>query len=369
MPSPDPHQIRRSPEEVAEILDRLDATRQQRDPRGDRRLEPRYDFRASEVRVEIAPEQELPSLFQVASRNVSRDGLSILISRFIHPQTHCSLLIPRDAELPIEHRGRIVRCRYVVGSGLIYEAGVQFTTPLDLRTINCRSAPVRLLLIDSEGTLGSRVRRLTQSLNVELEYVGTSDEALEAILRHRPEAILAADQLANQPIEFVIRRLRRVQCRKPIIVCVEEADGHRRAALHEAGANLILPTPLSTEVLNDTLTMSTALRQISPLARDADLRAIFQRFSDELPQRMAELERFASSADRLELHRSVSLLRQQAETYGFSMLAAAAAHLEQRVIDPEAIGDLRNELDRLARWCTTTQLDDPSDPPREREFF
>jgi hypothetical protein len=71
---------------------------------------------------------------EAAGRNLSREGLGVLASRFVYPRTPCRVtLLDRQAQ-PQTVSGEVVRCRYVVGSGSLYDVGISLHRSLDVAT-------------------------------------------------------------------------------------------------------------------------------------------------------------------------------------------------------------------------------------------
>jgi len=100
-------------------------------------------------------------------------------------------------------------------------------------------------------------------------------------------------------------------------------------------------------------------------AFDALLRAARAEFSQGLPAKRAELEELLAQGAWAEVRRAAHKLRGSAGVYGFDALAAAAARLEDRLLEaspPPADGvhsaiegAARDLVDELARACLEAQ--------------
>lgn len=123
--------LRADPAAIQSWLDRLD--HDARPPRGlDVRLSPRVAFRAVDLVLELLPGGTGSSRHAAAGRNLSREGIGLLVSRFAYPGTRCRVLLGEPSEAGPRLSGQVRHCRYVVGSGSLYEMGVEFDRPIDV---------------------------------------------------------------------------------------------------------------------------------------------------------------------------------------------------------------------------------------------
>jgi hypothetical protein len=123
--------LRLAPEVLQTWLDRLD--RDAGPPRGlDVRLSPRFAYRSLGLTLEISETGAPATRHEAAGRNLSREGLGVLASRFVYPRTLCRITL-RDAQARSRTvSGQVVRCRYVVGSGSLYDLGIALDRPIEV---------------------------------------------------------------------------------------------------------------------------------------------------------------------------------------------------------------------------------------------
>lgn len=89
----------------------------------------------------------------------------------------------------------------------------------------------------------------------------------------------------------------------------------------------------------------------STLAADRALADLVELFVDELPDRVARLQRLYDADDRRELERAAHQLKGAAGSYGFDPLTPAAARLEHAVSEDRACEELAAALDELISLC------------------
>jgi hypothetical protein len=96
----------------------------------DRRLLPRLECRQLMLVLEPMDSDNAGARYQVAGRNLSREGLGLLAGRFFFPQTPCRLMLTDSLGRRGTLGGRVTRCRYLTGSATLYEVGVKFDQPI-----------------------------------------------------------------------------------------------------------------------------------------------------------------------------------------------------------------------------------------------
>lgn len=108
------------------LLDMLDAA----EGGSHRRRHTRWAFRHKSVELRLVQSGGATSI-KVAARNLSREGVSLLHSCFMHTGTPCKVMLPHPKQGPVAVGGKIVRC--VHRAGVIHELGIKFTEAIDAR--------------------------------------------------------------------------------------------------------------------------------------------------------------------------------------------------------------------------------------------
>lgn len=113
-------------------LDHLHATLDAFDAkieRDDARAYARVPVRAGAIGVCLEHPGGTRVELQMAGRNLSRGGISLLHSGFVHAGTKCVVRLPLVASRVGTFRGEVVRCTH--RGGLLHEIGIRFVRPLD----------------------------------------------------------------------------------------------------------------------------------------------------------------------------------------------------------------------------------------------
>ena len=114
--------------DLANLLDEFDIA----DPIGNSQRDfVRWPFRYASLTVKLIHPGGNATSIRVACRNLSRGGMSLLHSAYLHPGTRCTVFLPHPAlgEVPID--GWVVRCTH--RSGMVHELGIAFSKHLDVR--------------------------------------------------------------------------------------------------------------------------------------------------------------------------------------------------------------------------------------------
>jgi CheY-like chemotaxis protein len=91
----------------------------------------RWPFRKETIELRFKHPGGTFAAIRVACRNLSRGGLSVLHSAFVHPGTECTAMVPHPALGVAPVDGRVVRCEH--RSGVIHEIGMEFDEEIDVR--------------------------------------------------------------------------------------------------------------------------------------------------------------------------------------------------------------------------------------------
>lgn len=126
--------LRSSVRELSSLLDRLDATCQTTDGPGhpDREFV-RWRFRDPVVEVQVDHPGGNRQTLHLASRNLSRQGISLLHSSFVYPGTPCRVMLKESGTVRRAIRGVIKRCEH--RGGRVHELGIRFDEEISTKEI------------------------------------------------------------------------------------------------------------------------------------------------------------------------------------------------------------------------------------------
>lgn len=131
----------------------------------------------------------------------------------------------------------------------------------------------RLLIVDDEAdvrkTLTDILRAMRYRDALEIEAVGDGRQGLEAMVRQRPDMILLDLQMPRMDGLALLKRIREVDSRLPVIVISATQDNKMSSEALRNGAVAYLPKPFDprhVEMLVTTFLDSTKPRPPKPAA-------------------------------------------------------------------------------------------------------
>ena len=123
--------LRLSPKELHKLLEEFD--KKQDGYQSPDREYVRSSFRVSSVELTITHSTGGKVTLPVATRNISKGGISILHSAFIHTGSRCSVSLKFPNGNPQVIDGKIVRCAHLTGR--VHEIGISFDTQISTRDL------------------------------------------------------------------------------------------------------------------------------------------------------------------------------------------------------------------------------------------
>jgi len=348
--------IRRSDDEVRQVLDDLD---QQATPgcTGKGRESDRFSYRAANIAVEFMHAGQRSESVQVISRNISRLGVGFLMGKYVHPGTPCRVHLAtlhcHNRVHPID--GTVARCRYLPGSGSLYEVGVRLAAPLDVSVFHRGATRMPVLVADASPTLHTLVTRLLTALNAELTSAYSGNQALEAALTKQFAFLLINRDLPELDGLGVVRKLREQGYLGNIVGTADmppeasQADVER--ACLEAGCDAFVRKPFPPDWLAQHAAGLVDEPLVSTLAgRPGDAAAVDQ-FVATLSGHITSIESAFAKNDRAQLTVTARTLYGEAEGFGFARIGEAALAVVNAVQSNADTQAMRKTLQALVRHC------------------
>jgi CheY-like chemotaxis protein len=252
----------------AEVLRRLDpggSAGRARDH--ERRREPRWIFRRSDVVVELEQPGGSLSRFLVLARNLSANGLAFIHGGFVYSGTRGQVLLPR-VEGPSQLVGiAVVGCRHV--DGPLHEVRVQFAEAIQPREflhfdqlmdgLPADAASVgelhgKALLVAGEATTIKMLRHALTPTRISLALAEHLGEARQLIERGQRFDLLLLDLPADRDAALrSVDELRRMDLDPPLTVLASDRGGSTHTTLMWEGADHVLRKPVRAEALYEVL--------------------------------------------------------------------------------------------------------------------
>jgi response regulator RpfG family c-di-GMP phosphodiesterase len=207
---------------------------------------------------------------------------------------------------------------------------------------------VRLLLVDDDAAFRELLRTTFEIVDVEVEEAGTAEDALAAVERQRPDAIVLDFRLPGMSGAELCRRVKANEATVDIAIVILSGSADETAVVHDSGADAFLRKPFSPlELLDVVERLTGGLDAVPPPAR-----------GEGRPDEEQLLLYARDLRHLLELERGQRLLLQNAYK---ETVAALASALESKDTGTRAHSQrVQRYALELSRSVSPELVDDPS---------
>lgn len=350
--------LRRTDEQISALLDALDS-RERPPVRRESRACPRISYRVRGMVVAFPQASRDELRLSVPSRNVCRDGVAFLNGSFVYPGTRCRVSLVTVHNHIENVEGVVVRCRYLEGSGSIYEVGVRFDQPIDVALFDRSAAFVRVLVADESTMLGNLARQTLGHYEAELICVENARELVERAIAAPFDLILVdLDSPAVDGLNTV-KTLRERGYVRPIVAVARLNEQGDRAALG-AGFDQILAKPVRRNELFGLVATLVSEPLISEHSDDPEMMQSVDAFVASIPTHLRKLQSALADRDLARTQSIVQRLKSDAQDCGFLIIAAAADRL-CTAAEAKAAQAIQLSASDLIRLCLSAR---PATPAR-----
>ena len=359
MPEPETTQaavrtIRLGDEQIAHLLERLDAEGKQPSTDGEKR---EYKYRRKGLIVDmLQPGAVTPTRYVVQPRQISNAEMWFLHGSFLHTGTQCTVQLVSLHGTWTSAVAAVALCVYVEEN--IHDVCVRFAHPIDPALYCPEAGRTRVLFVESDATLARLAIFHLSQLNADVDHIEDSSQAVEHTAKNRYDLIIIGVE-AQSGVGFeVVEALRSKGYSRTIVAFTALTEDDDRNRCLEAGCDHVLAKPFTREDMNSLL---QSLRQeplFSTFYDDPSMAQLINTFVEELPDKVLAIEQAVLAEDQKALQGFVRSLRAQGTSYGFEVLTEAAEKVEEKMTGGASVPDLRYEVDCLVRLCMQARCAD-----------
>lgn len=355
-----------STRDLSSLLDALDATSARKTDR-DREFS-RWPFRGTGVTLELIHPGGTISTLRVISRNISRGGVSLLHTAFVHPGSSCKVTLPKATGVTATLPGVIRRCEH--RGGKLHELGIRFNDPIDLRQfiplrreqtllsfekVDPAKLTGRILLVEDSALDVKILQHFLRETQLRIQVVNSIATAFEA-LKEPFHLILCDWQLGEERGTRLIAQARDQGIDTPAIMIAADPAGLIEDGLWDLSNTWYLAKPIQQDQLLRAIGEWLIVdRPKEPAAfgrcSEGESEALSQQFAEELKVCMGKL-RAAMQANKPGDARQVCWqIKGAAPTFGMHDLAQIAGDVATKLTTSpndatQAIGVLIAACDR-----------------------
>ena len=219
----------------------------------------RWAFRVGAVELTVQHTTGSKVTLPVATRNISRGGISILHAAFIHVDTPCQIALKVPGGKTQRIQGKIVRCAHI--EGRVHEVGIAFDEQIstkDLLGLDPLNEAYSLERVEPDHLHGSVLVVTPTDLDRDLILMfleetqlalSTADNIENALARAEKgcELIIADYHLGEETGVQLISALREAGSDMPVIIMTSDKSESALDAIREAKASGILSKPVTKD--------------------------------------------------------------------------------------------------------------------------
>lgn len=328
----------------------------------------RWDFRIVRVNLMIEHATGSKVILPVATRNLSRGGISILHSAYVYPESRCHVAAEVEDGRSLDISGVISRCTHI--GGKIHEIAIKFDEEIStkellgldpmheaysLESIDPNDLHGTVLILTVAELDQQLLMKLLEDTSLSISVADTTESALKRAQKGC-ELILADYSVGNTPASEILGELRANGIDAPFLIMTSDASGEIRDEMRMAGASGMITKPYSSDRLlqalaefllgdGDTGPLFSTLEPQDPAYE------ILPKFLSNLPRMILTLESALRDSDAdacLEVCRS---LANSATALGFSSIGQAAVEAERALSKSHTVRESAAGIRKLIISC------------------
>ena len=269
----------------------------------------RWPFRHDFVEVRVFHPGASEVALRTACRNLSRGGISVLHSAYVHVGTVCEVGLPHRAAGATRVRGRVARCEH--RGGIVHEVGIAFDHEVDVRAFirhdpfgDCfaleRVDPSRLegrLIVVAESEPDrAAVREALRGSHLRISEAASAAEGL-AFARAGCNLVLCDLHLSDATGLELVQAMRDEGITAPGILMVPALGLMLRRAVGDLAVDAVLAKPASPSLIRRAVAEFLIVRPGSCLPAPRTDPATLESCAGALAAHAHELENAARAGD------------------------------------------------------------------------
>ncbi len=359
-----------SAEQLSVIMDQLDEAGE---GGRTRRTHARVSFRLQAVEVEIFQPSGGSVQFCVACRNLSRGGLSLVHSSYMHVGTKCRVRLEHHSDGPMWINATVVQCRHVTGR--IHDVGLRFEKEIDvndfvrldplgdnfsLETVEASKLEGRVLLVTANDIDRKLVEAYLSDTSIRMIHVQGYDEVIGALAEPVDAILCDFDKDVAAACEAV-RGIRSAGYAVPVIAVAGDLSEPSKETIRGSRVSAMVRKPITKAALLRALAEFILLGRGAgddlPAAStqqetDPSLKALADLFAQDLAKFADEIATACKSGDEKNLRYICARIRGTGPLLGHASVADAAGRV-LTMLDAEggSIESAQEAINTLTSMC------------------
>ena len=358
-----------SSDQLSVLMDELDRMSQGGTAR---RSHARLEYRRHAIDVEVYQPSGGSVGFCVACRNISRGGISVLHSSYMHVGTKCRVKLRHKDKGDQWLVAKVVQCRHVTGR--VHDVGLRFSEEVDvndyvrldplseaysLEHVDPSELSGRILLVTASGIEKKLVEVYLSETALRMVHIERYDQMAEQ-LSDPFDVVLCDFDMDSSAAQSTILGLRTAGHAMPVIAISGDTSVNARDAIREARASAYLPKPIERDallralaeyILLDRKCTDTEHAKESNQETDPSLQALAELFAQDLQKFAEEIATAMEQEDEKSLRYICARIRGTGPLLGHASIANSAGRVITALDEKGSLDSAREAINTLIGMC------------------
>jgi len=328
----------------------------------------RWNFRI--VRADLTVEHSTGSkvVLPVATRNISRGGISVLHSSFVYPDSRCHVTAQLEDGRKLDMDGVVKRCNHI--GGKVHELGIKFDKEIstkELLGLDTMQEAYSLECIEPKGLHGTVLvvtaaeldqQLLTKLLEETSLCIAVADSSEAALKRAQNgcEIVLTDYSVGEESAADILLALREQGIDAPVLVMSSDTSERFCNEMRMAGASGLISKPFTRDKLLQALAEfilgdGDGGPLYSTLTPAEPAYEILPKFLKEITRMILTLEKSLRESDYESCIAICQSLSNSAAPLGFEAVGQTAAEATRALSKGSSVRDAAADVRRLVIAC------------------
>lgn len=347
----DRDRIRHDPKLVRKVVHALDQGAAPPVADADQRELNRHSYHIQDLAIDIQHGAGIWKRYSVPTRDISDSGMSILLGRFIYPRTPVRIHLTNIYNYSTVVSGVVARCRYIPATPGLHEVGIRFDRKIDFSVFRGGTPPARMILVDDTPRMQRMIRTMLPAETAQVTVIRTTEKLSQRLLAESFEIVLIRADMPGLDLIALVGGLRDAGCVEPLIGYSSCNDDSLKTRGLEAGMDLWLPTPISSNALTTLVKTLKKTPVVSSFIYQPEMIEAIDEFSTAVRGVAKKILQLSAQENHTELTQRIEQLEAEADHAGFERITNACRQLRSQLADVEDPAALRLKINQLVRLC------------------
>jgi CheY-like chemotaxis protein len=341
------------------LLDKLDSANDPAAALDVKRVYTRLEYIEPHLEIMLETSDRMQRTITVATRNISKGGMSVLHSSFVYTGTTVSAKLTRTDDTTQQIRGKVIRCNH--RGGVVHEIGIQFDTEIIVQqfirpdindslrsreSVTPEELTGKLLVVGKDQSILPFVREYLQSTNVNYGFADNAAQAMEKKPEEYDIVLSCLDVEDMSGPEFA-QHLRETGFHKPIILSGAGHEQFTQQQIRLSSADMFLPVPITQNslmcALGEYLLTQWTQKTLETIRSGVDRDTVVS-LRNELAKLGVVLDQQIRTEDAVQIYATCSKIRSIAPLLGMKSLRDITKSVGESVASN---GDLQEHTEAL----------------------